>query len=42
MPMLHPAPELALGLVELYSRGTRETREVSPAQVVAELVLALA
>jgi prolyl-tRNA synthetase len=34
--------KLALGLVELYNRSTRETREVSPTDVVAELTRALA
>jgi prolyl-tRNA synthetase len=33
--------KLALGFVELYNRSTRETREVSPAEVVAELTQAL-
>jgi prolyl-tRNA synthetase len=34
--------KLALGLVELYRRGTRETREVPPGAVVAELSECLA
>jgi prolyl-tRNA synthetase len=34
--------KLALGLVELYNRGTREVRELPPAQVVTELSRTLA